>query len=432
MNNALIKVINRRGSSVDISSSFFYNLNPYFWLEIKELMVKSRSIYIAFEAFPRPKGTSSHIASMIKALERDFAPVLLLCLGYGDMPAYQKEGDIYIRRYKAYHPNMLKRSQEFSEFVEEQVFVAGPQVELIIFRDPWGGCPALSASPEVPSVFEVNGLPSWELKYTYPSFEQNYALKNKIKDLERFCLKNSHAILTVSSVTRKALVEYGVPPDKITTLPNSAPDCFFKAVPNIKIPEKLLRGRWIGYFGSLHSWQGINRAVDAFALVHSGFEDVNMMIVTQGKKSTVKTLKKRIRKMGLEERVIVYQALESVILAETVRHFEFTLAPLEDTSRNTIQGCCPIKIIESMATGVPVIASDLKCVSELITHDFDGVLVRSDSTRALAVALNRLLSKRLFVQTLGENARNTASKRFKRSIVHGELNKFFIKTCRKN
>ena len=55
-----------------------------------------RSVYVAFEAFPRPKGAASHIASMVTALRRDYAPVLLLCLGFGDMPEWQDEDGIVI------------------------------------------------------------------------------------------------------------------------------------------------------------------------------------------------------------------------------------------------------------------------------------------------------------------------------------------------
>ncbi|MCG8553401.1 MAG: hypothetical protein MI799_23600 [Desulfobacterales bacterium] len=39
-------------------------------------MQTPRSVYIAFEVFPRPKGASSHMASMLRALESGHGPVL--------------------------------------------------------------------------------------------------------------------------------------------------------------------------------------------------------------------------------------------------------------------------------------------------------------------------------------------------------------------
>ena len=48
-----------------------------------------------------------------------------------------------IHRHKVYHPNMLRRAAEFSGFVARMLERAGPQVELCVFRDPWGGGPVL-------------------------------------------------------------------------------------------------------------------------------------------------------------------------------------------------------------------------------------------------------------------------------------------------
>ncbi len=194
-------------------------------------MQTPRSVYIAFEVFPRPKGASSHMASMLRALESGHGPVLLLCLGFGDMPGFQKEGNILIRRCKLYHPNMLKRAQLFAEFVAGHLASFSNTLELAVFRDPWGGLPAVAAPFDLKTLFEVNALPSWELGYTYPGFERNYALKHKIMDMEQCCLDRCGQILTVSDVTARALTGKGVPKEKITTVINSAPEFFFRARP---------------------------------------------------------------------------------------------------------------------------------------------------------------------------------------------------------
>ena len=49
-----------------------------------------RALYVAFDVFPRPKGSSSHIASMIAALAGDFGPVCVLCLGDATLAPLQK------------------------------------------------------------------------------------------------------------------------------------------------------------------------------------------------------------------------------------------------------------------------------------------------------------------------------------------------------
>jgi hypothetical protein len=111
------------------------------------MIPRPRSLYLAFEVFPRAKGSTSHMAAMTRALAERYGPVWLLCLGVGDMPAVQVEGDIVIHRFKLYHPNLLKRAAGFANFVAERMAQAGGGVELMIFRDPWAGAPGLGRGP---------------------------------------------------------------------------------------------------------------------------------------------------------------------------------------------------------------------------------------------------------------------------------------------
>ena len=384
----------------------------------------SRSIYVAFEAFPRIKGASVHMASMLKALATDFGPVCCLCLGFGDMPSFQHEGDIEIRRFKEYHPNMLKRAQGFAEFVAQNVADMGSSARLAVFRDPWGGAPLVSEAL-CPTIFEVNALPSWELSYTYPAFTRNMALMTKIRDMELFCLTHSDAVLPISDVTRSALQRLGVPAGRMTVVGNSATAPFFSAGNGSKQRPDLPPGRWIGYFGSLHPWQGADLLIDAFAMACDRIPDVNLLAVCGGKKERRKAFRKRIRKRGLSERVTLMPPMQHEALAPFVAAMEYSLAPLDDTPRNTHQGCCPLKIVESMAAGTPVIASDLRVVRELVTDGVDGLLVRPNSKRALAVAMAQALKDQGRQKQLSQAARKSANERFTSATVSCSLRQVF-------
>ena len=386
-----------------------------------------RSVYIAFEVFPRPKGASSHIASMLKALESSHGPVLLLCLGFGDMPSFQKEGKILIRRCKLYHPNMLKRAGLFAGFVAEQLELYKDALELCVFRDPWGGLPAVTGGGGIKTLFEVNALPSWELDYTYPGFSRNYPLKHKIMDMEQCCLNRCDQILTVSRITASALAGKGVSQDKISIISNCAPEGFFQ--PRDSRADNAKGGRRIGYVGSLHPWQGVPDAVDAFALVKEDYPDVQLTVISGGHKHARKLLRKKIRKLGLEERVTLSPPLPRDLLIEELRSFEFTLAPLVDTPRNTWQGCCPVKIIESMAAGVPVLATNLAPVRALIEHGRDGWLVNAGSPRELALGMATLLGDQVLKLALAEQAAQRALAHFHPRQIHRELAACFSALC---
>lgn len=386
---------------------------------------KPESIYICFEAFPRPKGASSHIASMVEAMSKTFGSVLLISLGYADLPAFQVEGNIYIKRYKQYHPNMLKRAEGFAEFISDTLARYGENVKLTVYRDPWSGAPAVTSGIPGKKIFEVNALPSWELEYTYPNIKKKVSLMTKITDIENLCLRNSDAILTVSDVTAKALTSKGVKKE-ICAIPNSAHNAFFS--PDTCAIDELDYGKWFGYFGSLHSWQGVEVAIDAFAMIADELHDYNMLIVTGGKKLTRKMLRKRIRKKGLEDRILFIPSLPTEELAAAVNKLDFTLCPLVETSRNTYQGCCPIKIVESMAAGKPVIASDLEVCRKLIKNNEDGLLVPAGSKRRWGHAILDLANNQELLNKLSKNARITATQDFSREHIHAELKDYFLHT----
>ena len=63
----------------------------------------------------------------------------------------------------------------------------------------------------------------------------------------------------------------------------------------------------------------------------------------------------------------------------------------------------PMSIIEAMGTGLPIIASRVGGVSDMLTHDRSGLLIEPDATE-LACAIERLAGSEELRRTLGQNA----------------------------
>jgi len=382
-----------------------------------------RSLYVAFDAYPRPKGSSSHITSMIEALAQDFAPVRVLCLGDAGRRAVEFPAPgIEIHRFFGSNASpMLDRATAFSRFVEGHTAQIGPSLRLMVFRDPWGGVPALRSAPSCPAIFEVNALPSWELEYSRPGFAMHATLAAKVGDLERMCLRQAAAVLCVSEVTRRALIGCGVDRAKVAVIANSAASVFFDAAFSATTQKKTF-----AYIGGLQPWQGVEDLIDAMALMAS---EARLLVVHSGNRS-VREVERRIERHRLGARVQLLAApLSTEELAALLPQLAFTVAPLADTPRNTLQGCCPVKIVESMAAGCPVIASDLAVSRELIRHDVDGWLVRAGDHRAWASALQILLADTLLRDRLAVQARKTACERFDRRIAHDQLRTLFQATA---
>jgi glycosyltransferase involved in cell wall biosynthesis len=363
----------------------------------------TRAIYAAFDVFPRGKGSSSHIASMVTALRGVCDRVTVLCLGAPGLPEAQEADGIAIYRLPARYPDLLGRATAFARFVEHH---ARAGAELVVYRDPWGGAPLLRACPGTPSIFEVNALPSWELAYARPGFAANAALQAKVGDIERFCLKHSDEILCVSSVTARALGRAGA-----TVIPNAAAPYFFaEAAGPCPVPE-LEQGRWFGYVGGTQPWQGLEVVFEAFRRLAPDVPGVRMAVITE---------KRAPRR--LPEGVRFFGPLAHPALPAALRRLEFTVAPLTETPRNTVQGCCPVKMIESMAAGVPVAASNLAVVREWMTDGQEGVLVTPGDRRAWTQALYSMLES---APRYAGAARMRAEREFSYPHVHQQLQSLF-------
>jgi glycosyltransferase involved in cell wall biosynthesis len=99
-------------------------------------------------------------------------------------------------------------------------------------------------------------------------------------------------------------------------------------------------------------------------------------------------------------------------LVDLIHSSDAVLAPLPPNDRNLEQGCCPLKVIEAMAAGTPLIASDMPVVSTLAGNDNEALLVRPGSAKAIKDGLLRLREDPTLGQRLSQKARARVEKQF--------------------
>ena len=257
-------------------------------------------------------------------------------------------------------------------------------------------------------IYEVNGLPSIELKYHYPAVADDHELLRKLRHQEQVCLEAADLIITVSDVNAAHLVSRGVDAQRIRVIRNGVdPDIFQTRPPSPIMHDGPLQ---VLYCGTLSAWQGVQHAVEAVALLRRD-HDAELTLVGPGRPRQKKALQELIWKLGLSDHVTLLPAVTQTELNARQQKADVIVAPLTRNDRNVVQGCCPLKVIEAMASGTPVIASDLPVVRELASEN-EVLFAKPGSAKSLKDAMLRLLHEPWQAQFLAARAARQARTEF--------------------
>lgn len=333
--------------------------------------------YASFDEVPSFKAASTHIlANCRRAAERH--RLLLLTLGEVALPA--RGGFVHLPA-GIRERNYLRRGLAFREFVRRGLLSERPDV--FHFRTPWEGLPAGELG--LPNVYEVNGLPSIELPTLYR--DGGTHVLEVLRDWEQRCLDHADAIVCPSERIRECLLRrYRIhAPERITVTPNG-----YDPSPAMPSPsaEGTLRAV---YLGTLHPWQGILWALRGFARLRGRY---TLEIYGVGQRNWLRQAEKRIARYGLRDWVRLHPPVDRGRLATVLGSCHVGLAPLLKVERNTGQGCCPVKIMDYLAHGLPTVAPDLAVARALVEHGVNGMLFPPNSTEGFVAAMDAVYARR--------------------------------------
>jgi glycosyltransferase involved in cell wall biosynthesis len=220
--------------------------------------------------------------------------------------------------------------------------------------------------------------------------------------LDNVTARSSAALVTVSHATKEALERQGYPRGRIAVVYNGvAPASAEPATLDLPAGRKV-----VGEIARLAEVKGQRTLVRACAEL-----DVSVVLVgadlEQGG-AYRRLLEREAAALGMADRVTFtgYRADASALL----RAFDVLALP------STIEGL-PLVVLEAMAAGVPVVATPVGGVGELVRDGETGLLVPPEDPEALAAALRRLLDEPETAQRLAEAARAQVAERFSERVM---------------
>jgi len=189
-------------------------------------------------------------------------------------------------------------------------------------------------------------------------------------------LKRAAYIFCPSAYLRRLVLAWGIPPERVSVLPNPVP-----SVPDLPDREELrrtfgLNGATLAFAGRLTAQKSLGRALESVAAA----EGVGLVIAGDGPDR--EDLERRAQELGLGDRVRflgrqprrriveLFRAADAAILSSSWENFPHT-------------------VVEALAVGTPVLAMEAGGVGEVVRDGENGLLVPAGDGAQLAEAVRR-------------------------------------------
>ncbi len=236
------------------------------------------------------------------------------------------------------------------------------------------------------------------------------------KPMLRPFFRKLHGRIAVSQPAREFVARRF--PDDYRIVPNGIDYARF-AVPREPLPWLVDDRPTVLFVGRLERRKGLRHLLHAWPTVRSELPRARLFVVGGGGRR-LESYRRYARRQGWPE-VIFTGHVPSDDLVRYYQSADVFCAP------STGQESFGIVLLEAMAAGRPIVASDIPGYAEVVTHGQEGVLVPPEDPPALASTLLRLLADPDLRCALGARGRRKAAD-YDWSIVAGQVLDYYDET----
>jgi glycosyltransferase involved in cell wall biosynthesis len=198
---------------------------------------------------------------------------------------------------------------------------------------------------------------------------------------------------TVSEQSKIDLQSLGVT-KKIVVIPNGIDPTPYSG----NITKKQLQAI---YVGRLVFYKNIDVIIEAFAIIIKKIPTAKLLIVGDGPMKN--SISEKIKGMGLENNIQLCGNVTEEQKIKLIQESTMLLNP------SLIEGF-GIVVLEAFAAGKPVLVSDTKPLSDLVTDSVDGFVLKSDDPQAWASTITNLFNDDSLAEKLGLAGRQKVKK----------------------
>ena len=261
---------------------------------------------------------------------------------------------------------------------------------------------ALRSAAGIPVIYDVRGFP--EMSWAAQAGGSDSELYTLRRDAETACASAADAVITLSETMRQELAERGVDRDRIFVVPHIVDAERFAPRPrDPKLAHAYgLEGKLVvGSVTSLTDYEGMDDLIRAVALARSEWPELAALIVGDGRYRP--TLEELAAELGVADSVIFTGRIEQEQVPAHYGLLDLFAIPRRDLE--VCRAVTPLKPFEALSMELPVLASDLPALAEIVSASGGGRLVPPGSAEALAETIVELGGDQAAREQLGRSGR---------------------------
>jgi glycosyltransferase involved in cell wall biosynthesis len=284
------------------------------------------------------------------------------------------------------------------------------------------GTVAAARQSGIPLILEVNCV------YSAPSLRryEPASFPASLERVERWIFDHSDENIVVSTALKHELHAVA-PKASAVVMSNGVDHRLFVPDPaaGATVRRRLGFGNEVvvGFVGTLWKWHGLDLLLEAFTRIARNGQ-VKLLIVGDGEMR--EPLRELSQARSLQDHVVFTGRVPHEQVAGHVAAMDVTVLPAEHRSHAS-----PMKVIEYMAAGKPVVAPRLPNLQEILTDGVDGLLFAEKDAGALADAIGRVSSDQALRQRLGAAARAKVEHELNWDSNARKVIEIYERVCRK-
>lgn len=202
---------------------------------------------------------------------------------------------------------------------------------------------------------------------------------------------------------------------------NSKVEVIYNPVNEMDFEKSKLDGKKILFMGRMGQRKGVYDLLDVVSELASEHKDLELYLGGDGE---IDKVKKIVNDMNLYKHVKVLGWISGNEKKELFKKSSIYVLPSYNEG-------LPVSILEAMASGLPIVSTNIAGIPEEVEHNVNGYLIEPGDKKSLKMYISKLLVEENLRNTMGKTSIEKVKNDFDNKIIEKKILRLYNELCPK-